>query len=162
EVNLGYCTIKSPVKGVIIDRRVNIGQTVVSSLNAPSLFLIAKDLKRLQVWASVNEADIANVRSGQPVTFTVDAHPGRVFKGTVARDKPRLNPSMPQNVPPSPVVADTDTSDGTLFPDETANPQFGASKHSTPLRVPNPALRWKPPPPMVVPEARDDYINAQR
>src|SRR5262249_12372900 len=63
EINLRYCTIKSPVKGVIVDRRVNVGQTVVSSLNAPSLFLIAKDLKRLQVWASVNEADIGNVHS---------------------------------------------------------------------------------------------------
>src|SRR5206468_12680769 len=79
EINLGYCTIKSPVKGVIVDRRVNVGQTVVSSLNAPSLFLIAKDLKRLQVWASVNEADIGNVFSGQAVTFTVDAFPDRVF-----------------------------------------------------------------------------------
>jgi len=77
--NLGYCTIKSPVKGVIIDRRVNIGQTVVSSLNAPSLFLIAKDLKRMQVWVSVNEADIGNIHPGQPVNFTVDAYPGRYF-----------------------------------------------------------------------------------
>ena len=60
--NLGYCTINSPVKGVIIDRRVNIGQTVVSSLSAPSLFLIAKDLNKMQVWASVNEADVGNLR----------------------------------------------------------------------------------------------------
>ena len=74
--NLSYCTIKSPVKGVIIDRRVNIGQTVVASLNAPSLFLLAKDLNRLQVWVSVNEADIGRIKPGQPVTFTVDAHPG--------------------------------------------------------------------------------------
>ncbi len=80
--NLGYCTIKSPVKGVIIDRRVNIGQTVVSSLNAPSLFLIAKDLKRMQVWVSVNEADVGNIHPGQPVSFTVDAYPG---KSSVAR-----------------------------------------------------------------------------
>ena len=83
--NLGYCTITSPVKGVIIDRRVNIGQTVVASLNAPSLFLIAKDLTRMQVWVSVNEADIGKVRAGQPVTFTVDAFPGETFKGEVAR-----------------------------------------------------------------------------
>src|SRR5262249_60842565 len=77
QINLDYCTIKSPVKGVIVDRRVNVGQTVVSSLNAPSLFLIAKDLKKLQVWASVNEADIGNIHSGQAVTFSVDAYPGR-------------------------------------------------------------------------------------
>jgi HlyD family secretion protein len=71
--NLDYCTIKSPVKGVILDRRVNVGQTVVSSLNAPSLFLLAKDLKKIQIWASVNEADIMQVRVGQPVTFTIEA-----------------------------------------------------------------------------------------
>ncbi len=68
--NLRYCTITSPVKGIIVDRRVNIGQTVVSSLSTPSLFLIAKDLTRIQVWVSVNEADIGNIHPGQPVTFT--------------------------------------------------------------------------------------------
>ena len=73
EANLGYTTIRSPIHGVVIDRRVNIGQTVVSSLNAPSLFLIAKDLSRLQVWASVNEADIGRLAPGQRVTFSVDA-----------------------------------------------------------------------------------------
>jgi HlyD family secretion protein len=78
EVNLDYTTIRSPVKGVIIDRRVNVGQTVVASLNAPSLFLIAKDLKRLQVWAAVNEADVGQIFPGQRVTFTVDAHARRL------------------------------------------------------------------------------------
>ena len=66
QTNLNYTTIKSPVRGVIIDRRVNIGQTVVASLNAPSLFLIAKDLRRMQVWASVNEADIGRIRRDMP------------------------------------------------------------------------------------------------
>jgi len=70
--NLSYCTITSPVNGVIVDRRVNIGQTVVASLNAPSLFLIAKDLKRMQVWVAVNEADIGKIRAGQPVTLRAD------------------------------------------------------------------------------------------
>ena len=90
ETNLGYTVIKSPVEGVIIDRRVNIGQTVVASLNAPSLFLIAKDLRRMQVWASVNEADIGRIRSRQdmPVRFTVDAYPGEIFRGKVAPDPP--------------------------------------------------------------------------
>ena len=77
KTNLGYTTIKSPVRGIILDRRVNIGQTVVASLNAPSLFLIAKDLSKMQVWASVNEADIGHIRLDMPVRFTVDAHPGR-------------------------------------------------------------------------------------
>jgi HlyD family secretion protein len=162
EINLGYCTIKSPVKGVIVDRRVNTGQTVVSSLNTPSLFLIAKDLKRLQVWASVNEADIGSIHSGQPVTFTVDAHPGRTFKGTVAPDQPRLNASMTQNVVTYTVVVITDNVDGALVPYLTANLQFEVNKHSDALMVPNSALRWKPNPEQVAPEARDDYARAQQ
>ena len=120
--NLGYCTIKSPVKGIIIARRVNIGQTVVASLNAPSLFLIAKDLKRMQVWASVNEADIGRITVGQPVTFTVDAHPGEVFRGEVS--KIRLNASMTQNVVTYTVEITTDNSNGRLKPYLTANIQF--------------------------------------
>jgi HlyD family secretion protein len=113
EINLGYTTIRSPVKGVIVDRRVNVGQTVVSSLNAPSLFLIAKDLKRLQVWASVNEADIGQIYIGQPVTFTVDARAGEVFKGEVIQI--RLNASMTQNVVTYTVVVNADNSDGRLL-----------------------------------------------
>src|SRR4051812_18415782 len=83
--NLGYTVINSPVDGVIIDRRVNTGQTVVSSLNAPSLFLIAKDMKSMQVWVPVNEADIGHVYQGQQVTFTVDAFSGQAFKGEVTK-----------------------------------------------------------------------------
>jgi HlyD family secretion protein len=162
KINLGYCTIVSPVKGVIVDRRVNIGQTVVSSLNAPSLFLLAKDLKRLQVWASVNEADIGNIKPGQAVTFTVDAFPDRVFKGVVAPDQPRLNASMTQNVVTYTVVVDTDNSDGTLKPYLTANLLFEIDKHAGVLLVPNAALRWKPTPQQVAPEAREEYVRAQR
>jgi HlyD family secretion protein len=162
DTNLRYCTIKSPVKGVIVDRRVNIGQTVVSSLNAPSLFLLAKDLKRLQVWSSVNEADIGNVKPGQAVTFTVDAYPDRVFKGVVAPDQPRLNASMTQNVVTYTVVINTDNSDGKLLPYLTANLQFEVSKHTNALLVPNAALRWRPTPQQVAPEARDEFLRAQR
>jgi HlyD family secretion protein len=162
QTNLRYCTITSPVKGLIVDRRVNIGQTVVSSLNAPSLFLLAKDLKRLQVWASVNEADIGNVKPGQAVTFTVDAFPDRTFKGAVAADQPRLNASMTQNVVTYTVVVNTDNSDGTLLPYLTANLQFEVSKHTSVLLVPNAALRWRPTMQQVAPEARDEYIRSQR
>src|SRR5204863_1674707 len=83
--NLGLCIIRSPVRGVIIDRRVNIGQTVVSSFNAPSLFLIAKDLTRMQIWAAVNEADVGRIVPGAPVTFSCDAFPGRQFEGVVGK-----------------------------------------------------------------------------
>src|SRR5204863_6291083 len=143
-INLGYCTIQSPVKGVIVDRRVNVGQTVVASLNAPSLFLIAKDLTRLQIWTSVNEADIGQIHPGQPVTFTVDAHPNQTFHGTVSQI--RLNATMTQNVVTYTVVVDTDNANGKLLPYLTANVQFEVNSRPNVLEVPNAALRWRPRP----------------
>ena len=140
--NLGYCTIASPVSGVIIDRRVNIGQTVVASLNAPSLFLIAKDLTRMQVWVAVNEADIGKIEQGQPVTFTVDAFPGETFRGQVG--KIRLNASMTQNVVTYTVEIITDNRSGRLLPYLSANVQFELNRRSDVLLVPIAALQWKP------------------
>jgi HlyD family secretion protein len=140
--NLNYCTIKSPVKGVIIDRRVNIGQTVVASLSAPSLFLLARDLRRMQVWVAVNEADIGNIHPGQPATFTVDAYPGVVFQGVVR--KVRLNATMTQNVVTYTVEVTTDNADGKLLPYLTANVKFLARERRGVLKVANAALRWKP------------------
>jgi HlyD family secretion protein len=151
--NLGYCTIKSPVNGVIIDRRVNIGQTVVSSLNAPSLFLIAKNLKRMQVWVAVNEADIGKIHPGQPVAFTVDAFPGETFRGEVG--KVRLNASMTQNVVTYTVEIITDNSTGRLLPYLTANVQFELNRRRDVLLVPNAALRWKPSAEQVAPKVRE-------
>jgi HlyD family secretion protein len=150
--NLQYCTIVSPVKGVIIDRRVNIGQTVVSSLSAPSLFLIAKDLTRIQVWASVNEADIGNIHAGQPVSFTVDAFPGQTFQGVVG--KIRLNASMTQNVVTYTVEVNTDNADGKLLPYLTANLKFMVAERKNVLMAPNAALRWAPRPELIVAEFR--------
>jgi HlyD family secretion protein len=140
--NLDFCVIKSPVRGVIIDRRVNIGQTVVASLNAPSLFLIAKDLTRMQIWAAVNEADVGRIKPGTPVTFTCDAFPGRQFQASVARV--RLNATMTQNVVMYTVEVNTDNSDGTLLPYLTANVHFVVHKEANVLTVPNAALRWAP------------------
>ncbi|MEJ5375049.1 MAG: efflux RND transporter periplasmic adaptor subunit [bacterium] len=142
--NLSYCTIRSPVKGVIIDRRVNIGQTVVASLNAPSLFLIAKDLRRMQVWVAVNEADIGRIRPGQPVSFTVDAFPGETFRGEVG--KIRLNASMTQNVVTYTVEVLTDNSSGKLLPYLSANVSFHLEEKKGVLLVPNSALKWRPQP----------------
>ncbi len=153
QTNLGYCTIRSPVKGVIIDRRVNIGQTVVASLNAPSLFLIAKDLRRMQVWVAVNEADIGSIHPGQAATFTTDTFPGHVFKGEVA--KVRLNASMTQNVVTYTVEVDTDNSDAKLLPYLTANVRFEVSRREGVLMVPNSALRWTPAPEQIAPDAQE-------
>lgn len=140
--NLDYCTIRSPVKGIVIDRRVNIGQTVVASLNAPSLFLIAKDLTNMEVWVAVNEADIGQVSPGQNVTFTVDAFPDDVFIGKVS--KIRMNASVNQNVVTYIVVVDTDNSNGKLLPYLTANVKFEVKSHKGVFMVANSALRWKP------------------
>lgn len=152
QLALGYCTIKSTVDGVIIDRRVNIGQTVVSSLNTPSLFLFAKDLKRMQVWVAVNEADIGKIRPKQLVTFTVDAFPGETFNGEVG--KIRLNAIMTQNVVTYTVEVVVDNSQERLLPYLTANVKFELSRASNVLRVPNSALRWKPSSNMIVPDLR--------
>jgi len=152
---LDYCTIKSPVKGVIIDRRVNNGQTVVASLNAPSLFLLAKDLRRIEVWVAVNEADIGNINPGQPVTFTVDAFPGESFEGEVG--KIRLNASMTQNVVTYTVEVITDNSSGRLLPYLTANVQFELDRRSDVLLVPKAALSWTPSVEMISPELREVY-----
>ncbi|HPS55123.1 MAG TPA: efflux RND transporter periplasmic adaptor subunit [Sedimentisphaerales bacterium] len=155
--NLDYCTIKSPVKGVIIDRRVNIGQTVVASLNAPSLFLIAKDLKRMQVWVSVNETDIGNIYPEQAVKFTVDAFPNEIFQGTVG--KIRYNATMTQNVVTYTVEVITDNISGKLFPYLTANVQFIVKNYTNVLLVPNMALRWSPDEKEIVAEFRKTSAN---
>ena len=158
--NLSYCIISSPVKGVIIDRRVNIGQTVVSSLNAPSLFLIAKDLKKMQVWVSVNETDIGLIHPGQQVSFTVDTFPLDTFKGTVK--KIRLNATMTQNVVTYTVEVETDNSSGKLLPYLTANAKFEVENRTDVFLVPNSALRWMPKTEQISPEFRQQFDGDKR
>jgi HlyD family secretion protein len=153
ETNLGYTTITSPISGIIIDRRVNIGQTVVASLNAPSLFLIAKDIGKLEIWASVNEADIGSVREEQQVSFTVDALADREFVGTVTQI--RLNASMIQNVVTYTVVIAVDNAAGHLLPYMTANLRFEVEHHEDVLLVPSAAVRWRPPPERIHPDVRE-------
>ena len=140
--NLEYCVIKAPVNGVVIDRKVNVGQTVVSNMSASTLFSIAKDLKRMEVWASVNEADIGGIKAGQRVTFTVDAFPNETFVGKV--EKIRLNASMSQNVVTYVVEVFTDNSSGRLLPYLSANLSFEISRKDKTLAVPNAALRLNP------------------
>ncbi|MSQ97527.1 MAG: HlyD family efflux transporter periplasmic adaptor subunit [Gemmataceae bacterium] len=154
ETNLSYTVIKSPVKGTIIDRRVNIGQTVVASLNAPSLFLIAKDLRRMEVWASVNEADIGQLKIGMPVRFKVDAHPKRMFHGKIAQI--RLNANMTQNVVTYTVVVSAENPELKLLPYMTADVKFEVAEHHEVLVVPNGAVRWQPRPEQIVPGFDDD------
>jgi HlyD family secretion protein len=157
ERNLGYTKIFSPVDGKIIDRRVNIGQTVVASLNAPSLFLIARDLRRMQVWVAVNEADVGHIHPGQAVTFTSDAFPGETFRGQV--NKVRLNAQMTQNVVTYTVEVTTDNSSGKLLPYLTANVQFEVNRVDDTMMVPNAALRWNPKPDLIAPDARQSQTQ---
>jgi HlyD family secretion protein len=159
KVNRDYCTIRSPVRGTIIDRRVNIGQTVIAALNAPSLFLIAKDLTKMQVWASVNEADIGRIRLKMPVQFTVDAHEGRTFHGQVTQI--RMNAQMTQNVVTYTVIVSTDNSDGSLLPYLTANVQFEVERRSQVLLVSNAALRWTPESEQIDPTVDKQAISAE-
>ena len=109
---LGYTVIKSPIDGVVIDRRVNVGQTVIAAFNAPGLFVIAKDLRRVQVWASVKETDIGYIRPGMPVQLDVEAYPGETFAGQVTEIL--LNPTTAQNGTTYTVVVATSNSRGML------------------------------------------------
>ena len=155
--NLGYCTISSPVKGIVIDRRVDVGQTVVSNLNASSLFLLAKDLKKMEVWVAVNEADIGSIHNGQSVTFTVDAFPGIPFHGDV--NKVRLNATMSQNVVTYTVEINTDNADGRLLPYLTASVKFEIDHKQDVLTVPNAALRWRPNDNQLAPGAQNPFTQ---
>jgi HlyD family secretion protein len=123
-------------------------------LNAPSLFLIAQDLRQMQLWVPVNEADIGHVHENQPVTFTVDAFSGETFTGKVSRV--RLNAQMTQNVVTYTVEVTTDNSSGKLLPYLTANVLFETGRRENAMLVPNSALRWTPRPEQVVADASDD------
>jgi HlyD family secretion protein len=166
--NLEYTKITAPVNGVVVDRRVNVGQTVVASLSAPSLFLIAKDLSKTEVWATVNEVDVGKIRidtdpSVKNVTFTVDAYPGRVYHGRVVPQGKlpfRLNATMNQNVVTYTVVVsvdDKENSDGALRPYMTANLNFLVGVRENALMVPNAALRWQPGRDQIAHDVRDAY-----
>ena len=159
-VNLGYATIKSPVDGVVVDRRVNLGQTVVSTAGSPSLFLIARDLSRMEIWASVNETDVGQIRPGQKVRFTVSAHPSETFRGTVAQI--RLNASMNQSVVTYTVVVAVENQSGKLLPYLTARLQFELDGRKDVLLVPNSALRWTPAVSQVLPVVRDEFAASLR
>ena len=141
--NMDYCVITSPVDGIIIDRRVSIGQTVVSNMSVSSIFLIAKEFNKMQVWVSVNEADIGNIRPDMDVEFTVDTYPNAVFHGKV--QKVRLNATMSQNVVTYVVEVDTDNRDGKLIPYLTANVKFILAERADALNIASAALRFTPP-----------------
>ena len=142
QIDLDRTYIRAPVTGTVVDRNINKGQIVAASLQAPILFTIAGDLTRMQVEAAVVEADVSRFKVGQPVTFTVDAHPDRSFNGTVRQI--RKAPASIQNVVTYKVVISADNSDEALLPGMTANLQVVVARRDDVLKVPNAALRFRP------------------
>jgi HlyD family secretion protein len=142
QVNLAYTKIVSPTDGVVISRNVDVGQTVAASLSAPTLFVIAKDLREMQVDTSVAEADVGKLQAGMPATFTVDAYPGERFRGKVRQI--RNAAQTVQNVVTYDAVIDVDNGDLKLRPGMTANITFIAAEKDNVLRAPNAAMRFRP------------------
>lgn len=142
-LNLGRTVIRSPVDGVVLLRSVEPGQTVAASLQAPVLFKIAEDLVRMEIVLAVDESDIGQVKQGQAVSFTVDAFPDRQFRGGVSQV--RLSATNTNNVITYPVVVSVDNSDQVLLPGMTTNAEIEVSRRDNILKVPNAAMRFKPP-----------------
>jgi HlyD family secretion protein len=140
--NLAYTAIHAPIDGVVIERNVDSGQTVAASLSAPQLFLIANDLSRMQILAEVDESDIAQIRDGQEVRFSVQAVPRERFTGTVRQV--RLQSKTQDNVVNYTVVIDVENKENKLRPGMTASVDFLVSAASDVLQVPNAALRFRP------------------
>lgn len=157
EANLSYTKIKAPVDGIVIDRKVDEGQTIVAQFQTPELFIVAPEIEQhVQVFASVDEADIGLIRKAErekrPVTFTVDAYPEDTFSGTIFQV--RINPTVTQNVVTYIVVVEATNPDMKLLPGMTANLTFQIDIHDKVLRVPNLALRFFPRADQVRPEDR--------
>jgi HlyD family secretion protein len=140
--NLAYSVIRSPVSGVVVDRAVDVGQTVAASLQTPTLFKIAQDLSRMQIDANFAEADIGSIRVGQTVRFTVDAFPNRNFQGVV--NLIRLNPTTVSNVVTYDVVINVDNPEQILLPGMTAYVNIAVAERKDVLLIPNATLRFKP------------------
>ena len=142
QTNYSYSIIKSPVSGVVVDRVVDVGQTVAASLQTPTLFKIAQDLSKMQIDTSFAEADIGRIQVGQVAKFNVDAFPNTNFEGVVKQI--RLNPTNTANVVTYNIVVSVDNPDQKLLPGMTAYVNINFAKHENVLLVPNAALRYKP------------------
>lgn len=142
QTNLGYTTIRSPIDGTVIARSVDVGQTVAASLQAPTLFTIAQDLTKMQVYVATDESDVGSIQPGQPVTFKVDAFPTQTFTGKVSAV--RLNATTVQNVVTYTTIVDFDNPELKLYPGMTAYVSIPVATASNVLKVPDGALRYTP------------------
>ena len=143
QANLGYCKITAPVDGVVISRDVDFGQTANAAMNTPVLFTIAQDISKMNIKADVSEADIGQVKDGQPVDFTVEAFPDDVFHGTVTQV--RKSPTTTQNVVTYQVIISLENPEQKLFPGMTADVSIQVAERDNALEIPNTALRFTPP-----------------
>jgi HlyD family secretion protein len=157
-VDLERTTIYAPIDGVVISRNVDVGQTVAANFNTPTLFLIANDLRKMQIEAMVSEADVGGVEVAQRVNFTVDAFPSRQFQGQVKQV--RYAPITNQNVVNYTAIVEVDNSDLKLRPGMTANATVVTARQSAALRIPNAALRFRPPENAVVKGATNAAARA--
>ncbi len=162
--NLGYTKIRSPVSGVIIDRKIDEGQTVAASFQTPELFIVAPDLKTMHIHATVDEADIGLINKAKeknlPVRFTVDAYPEELFEGEIYQI--RKSSSITQNVVTYPVIVKTENPDSKLLPGMTASLSFQVDEVEETLRIPNAALRFYPEKSQVHPDDRKILEGVQR
>jgi len=142
QVNVDHTIITAPIDGIVTQRSVDVGQTVAASMQAPTLFVLAADLTKMQVNANIDEADVGRIRPGQHVTFRVDAYPTETFEGTVSQI--RLQPVVVQNVTTYGTVIDVPNNELKLKPGMTANVKVEISKRTDVLRLPNAALRFRP------------------
>jgi HlyD family secretion protein len=142
QTNLDYTTIHAPIDGTVVARNVDVGQTVAASLQAPTLFTIAQDLTKMQVYAKTDESDVGQIRAGQKVAFKVDAYPRDTFSGTVSQV--RMNSTVVQNVVTYDTIVDFDNPELKLFPGMTAYVTIPVATVANATKVPNGALRYKP------------------
>lgn len=160
QTDLANSVIRAPVDGVVVDRKVDVGQTVAASFQTPNLFVIARDLSRMEIHTSVSEADVGNIREAMPVQFRVDAQVDKRFDGKVRQI--RLNPKSEQGVVTYNVVIDADNAERLLLPGMTARVDIVAAQKDDVLRVPNAALRFRPTEPLdgkKADEARRDEVK---
>jgi HlyD family secretion protein len=143
QTNLDYTVIRSPINGTVVARNVDVGQTVAASLQAPTVFTIAQDLRKMWVYAKTDESDVGNIKVGKPVTFKVDAFPKETFHGTVSQV--RMNATTVQSVVTYDTIIEFDNPDLKLFPGMTAYATIPVASVRNVLKVPNTALRYKPP-----------------
>ncbi|MGA2751779.1 MAG: efflux RND transporter periplasmic adaptor subunit [Verrucomicrobiota bacterium] len=143
QANLDYCKITAPVDGIVISRKVDLGQTVIAAMSTPVLFTIAQDIRKMNISATISEADIGQVKEGQPVDFTVDAFPDDVFHGIVTQV--RMAPTTTQNVVTYETLISVDNPEKKLFPGMTTDVSIPVAERKNVLRIPNTALRFAPP-----------------